>query len=62
MWRWYAEYLCIPYAELGPVGWKSYDARISPEARRFPMFDIALVLCFVLFCLYIAYERLTHRL
>jgi hypothetical protein len=32
------------------------------QARSGPMVDIALYIGFVLMCLYIAYERLTHRL
>jgi hypothetical protein len=62
IWPWHAEYLCIPYVGRDPVGWKSYGARISPQARSLPMLDIALIAGFVLFCLYIAHERLTHRL
>jgi|LNFM01.1.fsa_nt_gb hypothetical protein len=31
-------------------------------ARSVPMIDIALYAGFVLFCLFIAWERLTHRL
>jgi hypothetical protein len=32
------------------------------RARRVPMLDLALFAGFVLLCLYIVYERLTHRL
>jgi hypothetical protein len=32
------------------------------QARREPMLDLVLFAAFALICLYIAYERLTHRL
>ena len=44
-----------------PLEFLCVVAQLS-EARREPMLDAALLIGFVLVYLYIAYERLTHRL
>jgi hypothetical protein len=36
--------------------------RPSEKARRETMLDLALIAALALFCVYLAYERLTHRL
>jgi hypothetical protein len=56
------QFLWSPYATLRPQASNSYAMRLSNWTRREPMLDIAIFIGFVLFCLYIAYERLCDRL
>jgi hypothetical protein len=60
--RLFREALWNSYVEASEAGSISYGKRTFYWAKEGVMLELALFAAFVLLCLYLAYERLTHRL